>query len=228
MMDLEVLYSDHELVAINKPHGLPVHRSDYVRNAEVFALQELRNQLEKLVYPCHRLDRKTSGVLLFALEKEWLGMIQQQFASREIKKSYQAIVRGYTNDKGIINYPLINEKGKVQEASTEYRTLARAELNIPSGQFITSRYSLVEASPHTGRLHQIRKHFAHIFHPVIGDRPHGCNKQNKLFKDRFEMTTMMLHASEMVFFHPVTKKKVTIQANIHSEFKRMMSVMGWD
>jgi tRNA pseudouridine65 synthase len=227
-LGLEIIYRDDELVAINKPHGLPVHRSDYVRNAEVFAVQELRNQLGKYVYPCHRIDRKTSGVLLFALEKEMLGMIQQLFVSRQIRKSYLAIVRGYTDDTGIIESPLTNEKGKVQEASTEYRTLARTELDIPSGKFSTSRYSLVEAYPHTGRLHQIRKHFAHVFHPVIGDRPHGCNKQNKLFKERYGFTTMMLHASRLDFIHPGSNDEIVIRAEPHPEFRRMMSVMGWD
>lgn len=226
-MNLEIIYQDEYLVAMNKPHGLAVHRSNYIGDADVFAVQELRNQIGQFVYPCHRIDRKTSGVLLFALGSEVNALMHKQFAENKVKKKYLAIVRGYTDDSGLIDYPLINEKGKIQEAITEYRTLKRAELDIPSGNFKTSRYSLVEAYPQTGRLHQIRKHFAHILHPIIGDRPHGCNKQNKLFKDRFEMTTMMLHAAEIVFNHPVTKKEVTIQAGIYSEFCRMLKLMGW-
>lgn len=227
-MNIKIIYKDTYLIAINKPHGLAVHRSTYVRNTDVFAVQELRNQIGQFVYPCHRIDRKTSGILLFALNTEINALMQKQFAENQVKKKYLAIVRGYTDDYGLINSPLINEKDKIQEAITEYRTLKRAELDIPSGKFKTSRYSLVEAYPQTGRLHQIRKHFAHILHPIIGDRPHGCNKQNKLFKDRFEMTTMMLHAAEIVFNHPVTKKEVIIQANIQSEFKRMICLMGWE
>ena len=226
-MNLDIIYQDEYLVAINKPHGLVVHRSDYIGDADVFAVQELRNQIGQLVYPCHRIDRKTSGVLLFALASEVNALMHKQFAENKVKKKYLAIVRGYTDDSGWIDYPLTNEKGKVQEAITGYSKLKRTELDIPSGNFKTSRYSLVETYPQTGRLHQIRKHFAHILHPIIGDRPHGCNKQNKLFKDRFEMTTMMLHAAEIVFNHPVTKKEVTIQANIHSEFSRMLNLMGW-
>jgi tRNA pseudouridine65 synthase len=213
---------------MNKPHGLAVHRSGYIGDADVFAVQELRNQIGQFVYPCHRIDRKTSGVLLFALDSEVNALMHKQFAEGRVKKKYLAIVRGYTDDSGWIDYPLTNEKGKAQEALTGYRTLKRAELDISSGNFKTSRYSLVEAYPQTGRLHQIRKHFAHILHPIIGDRPHGCNKQNKLFKDRFEMTSMMLHAAEIVFNHPVTKKEVTIQAGIHSEFSRMLKLMGWE
>ena len=227
-MNLDIIYQDEYLVAINKPHGLVVHRSDYIGDVDVFAVQELRNQIGQLVYPCHRIDRKTSGVLLFALASEVNALMHKQFAENKVKKKYLAIVRGYTDDSGWIDYPLTNEKGTVKEAITGYSTLKRAELDIPSGNFKTSRYSLVEAYPQTGRLHQIRKHFAHIFHPIIGDRPHGCNKQNKLFKNKFEMSTMMLHAAEIVFNHPVTEKEVTIQANIYSQFNRMLNLMGWE
>lgn len=226
-MELEILYKDESLVAVNKPHGLLVHRSYYAGVADVYALQELRNQLGQRVYPCHRLDRKTGGVLLFALNKQVDSIMQQQFAQYMVKKKYLAIVRGYTDDSGTIDYPLTNDKGKTQEAITRYKTLNRAELDIPFGKFKTSRYSLVELNPQTGRMHQIRKHFAHIFHPIIGDRPYGCNKQNKFFKEQWSMTTMLLHASEIIFNHPINQKNLSINANIHSEFKRMMELMGW-
>ena len=226
-LELDILYKDKHLVAINKPHGLVVHRSQYVGAADAFAVQELRNQLDQRVYPCHRLDRKTGGVLLFALNKENDSLMQQQFAQKLVAKKYLAIVRGYTNDSGVIDYPLTNEKGKIQEAITIYKTLNRAELDIPLGAFNTSRYSLVEISPQTGRMHQIRKHFAHIFHPIIGDRPHGCNKQNKLFKKKWNMNTMMLHASEINFKHPIIEKEITIKAKLNSEFNRVMVLMGW-
>lgn len=226
-MNLEILYQDEYLVAINKPHGLAVHRSNYIGDADIFAVQELRDQIGQYVYPCHRLDRKTSGVLLFALNEEVNSLMQKQFAENKVKKKYLTIVRGYTDDYGKIDYPLTNEKGKTQEAITEYKTQNRAELNIPLGKFKTSRYSLVEVMPQTGRLHQIRKHFAHILHPIIGDRPHGCNKQNKLFKEKFEMTTMMLHAQEIEFVHPISKKLIHIKADLHSEFVRIMNLMNW-
>ncbi len=224
-MVLEVLYKDEHIVAINKPHGLAVHRSRYIGVAENFALQLLRDQLGQYVFPCHRIDSKTAGVLLFSLNIEVNSLMQQQFAQNLVKKKYLAIVRGYTPDSGIIDYPLTNEKGKTQDAITEYKTLKKVEWDIPFGQFNTSRYSLVEVSPQTGRMHQIRKHFAHIMHPIIGDRPHGCNKQNKLFKDNFDMITMMLHASEIKFKHPINESEIVIQADLHSEFQRMLKLM---
>ena len=226
-LELEIIYKDEYFVAINKPHGLLTHRSKYADDAKIFAVQELRNQLGQYVYPCHRIDRKTSGVLLFSLSEHTNSLMQQQFTAHKVAKKYIAIVRGHTKNKETIDYPLTNEKGKKQDAVTHYKTLKQTEIEVPFGKFNTSRYSLVEAYPQTGRYHQIRKHFDHIFHPIIGDRPHGCNKQNRLFKERWNMITMMLHASEISFTHPVTNAKTTIKANISNEFKRVMDIMTW-
>ena len=224
---LEILYQDDHLVAINKPHGLLVHRSPIASDAGEFALQLLRNQLNMRVYPAHRLDRKTGGVLLFALSKEVEKLMQRQFSDNLVDKKYLAIVRGYTDDTGEIDYPLRKENGTLQEAFTCYKTLARAELDIPLGAHPTSRYSLVEANPATGRMHQLRKHFSHISHPIIGDRTHGCNKQNKLFKEKWQLDTMLLHASQLSFQHPVTKTQVHIEAPLQAEYLRMITIMNW-
>ena len=227
MPSLDIIYHDDHLVAINKPHGLLVHRSPIANDVTEFALQILRDQLGQKVFPAHRLDRKTGGVLLFALSKDAEKLMQQQFQENLVVKKYLAIVRGYTDDSGEIDYPLRRENGTLQEAFTRYKTLARAELDMPFGNHPTSRYSLVEARPETGRMHQLRKHFSHIFHPIIGDRTHGCNKQNKLFKERWELDTMLLHASQISFIHPLTKTQVHIEAPLQDEFLRIMGVMGW-
>lgn len=227
-MILEILYEDAHLVAINKPHGLLVHRTKLANDADEFALQILRNQLDRFVYPNHRLDRKTGGVLLFGLDEEIHRTMQQQFADRLVKKKYLAIVRGFTDDEQTIDYPLKKENGTPQNAITDYTTLDRVELNIPLGAHQTSRYSLIEANPLTGRFHQIRKHLAHIHHPIICDRPEGCNKQNKLFKEKFGLMTMMLHALELQFSHPVTGVQLKIKAGLHSEFKRMIDVLDFN
>lgn len=222
---LEIIYRDAYLIAINKPHDLLVHRSPIARNAEVFALQLLRDQIGHYVYPLHRLDRKTAGVLLFALDKDTAGQLQKQFRDDQLRKTYHAIVRGYTDDAGEIDYPLRKENGRYQEAFTAYRTLARTELPVAMGKHKTSRYSLLEIKPRTGRMHQIRKHMAHIFHPIIGDRPHGCNKQNRLFKERWQMDTMLLHASRLQFHQPMLDTEVNIQAGFQDDFLRMMQMM---
>ncbi len=225
---LEIIYQDDHLVAINKPHGLLVHRSSIAGDAKEFALQMLRDQVGRHVSPVHRLDRKTGGLLLFAFDKGTETAMQQQFMNGEVKKRYLAVLRGHTPDQGEIDYALAKENGTLQEAFTSYVTLRRAELNVPLGKHATSRYSLVEATPATGRMHQLRRHFAHIFHPIIGDRPHGCNKQNRLFKERWGMDTMLLHASGLGFTHPVTGEVLRLEARVQEAFRRVYGIMGWD
>jgi tRNA pseudouridine65 synthase len=220
-----VLFQDEYYVAINKPPGYVVHRSPMTRNAPLIVLQLLRDQLNKKVYPIHRLDRKTSGVLIFALSSESNKQLGIQFANRTIEKEYTAIVRGWTLPQGTIDYPLVNEKLKTQDAITTYTTLEQFEIDLPFGNFKTSRYSLVKLSPKTGRMHQLRKHMAHIFHPILGDRPHGCNKQNRLWKEDFGMDTMMLHANQIKFVHPYTDKKNQIEAPYFEEFKRVLKIL---
>ncbi|MBB2144792.1 pseudouridylate synthase [Pedobacter sp. LMG 31464] len=222
---LEIIYQDEHLIAINKPHGLLVHRSKIANDATEFALQMLRDQIGQHVNPVHRLDRKTSGLLLFAFSKEIEIAMQKQFQEGLVEKKYLAILRGYAPDQLDIDYPLKKENGTLQEAFTSFITLQRAEIEVPFGKHPTSRYSLVEASPTTGRMHQLRKHFAHIFHPIIGDRKHGCNKQNGFFATQFQMTTMLLHASELSFTHPVTAQRIQLKATPHQEFNRMMDVL---
>lgn len=224
---LEILFQDQYLVAINKPHGMVVHRSEYTRDARVFALQELRNQLNRKVFPAHRLDRKTSGVLTFAFDHEALRDLQIKFEQRKVKKEYLAIVRGYTEDRGFVDKPFTKENGNLQEAYTEYSTIGRCELDFPSGPHQTSRYSLVKIMPLTGRMNQIRRHFSHINHPIIGDRPFGCNKQNKLFKQKYGITFMFLHASKIEFTHPVTEKNVLIEAPLQKVFSDSLKIFNW-
>ncbi|KAB7732591.1 pseudouridylate synthase [Rudanella paleaurantiibacter] len=227
---LPILYQTETLVAVNKPHGLLVHRSPIASDVSEFAVQILRDQLGQRVYPVHRLDRKTGGVLLFALTEAMNSAMQVQFAEGQVDKTYLAIVRGYTPDTQTIDYPLRRDDdngrpGPLQEAVTHLRTLRRTEIPLAHGKHTTSRYSLVELTPTTGRMHQLRKHMAHIMHPIIGDRPHGCNKQNKLFLEQFGMNTMLLHASRIEFRHPDTGESVAIEAPIQAEFARMLQTL---
>ncbi len=230
---LPILYQDEHLVAINKPHGLLVHRSPIASDASEFAVQLLRNQLGQRVYPVHRLDRKTSGLLLFALDEATNASVQGLFATGQVHKEYLAIVRGYTEDIFEIDYPLQREEGPrgqgtLQEAFTRGKTLGRTELPIPFGRHASSRYSLVELAPTTGRMHQLRKHMAHIFHPIIGDRPHGCNKQNRFFKEQFGLTSMLLHARLLTFTHPVQEREVSLTAPLSAEFEQMKRELGFE
>lgn len=224
-MPLEILYQDDVIVAINKPHGLLVHRSSIARDTSEFALQLLRDQLGQTVYPAHRLDRKTGGVLLFSLNKETDQYLQKSFQEHQIDKKYLAILRGFAPTDGVIDYPLKKENCTLQDAKTTFRLLANSELPVPFGKFPTSRYSLVEANPLTGRMHQLRRHFAHIFYPIIGDRPHGCNKQNKFWKETYQMDTMLLHASQLTFKHPLSNHMIHIKAPLQADFQRVLDIL---
>ncbi|HMM12378.1 MAG TPA: pseudouridine synthase [Bacteroidales bacterium] len=225
--DLEIVFMRQGLVAINKPHGLLVHRSPIAGTAEVFALQMLRNRLGVSVYPAHRLDRKTAGVLLFTTSTALNSLMQQAFMNRQVEKVYHAVVRGWIDDEGTIDYPLKDERGRSQEAYTTYRCIHRSELPIPSAGFSTSRYSLVEVVPLTGRMHQIRRHFAHIFHPVIGDVKHGCNKQNRLLRRHMHLDIMLLHACSLRFLHPSTANEVYIEAPYQPPYVHFARQLGF-
>ncbi len=225
-MELPILYQDDYIVAVNKPHGLLVHRSRIANDVEISAIQILEKQLGRKVRPAHRLDRKTSGVLLFSFDEKTDRELQKQFMERSVDKTYLALVRGFAPQNLTIDYPLKREDGKIQEAVTHLKSLTFIEVPVPFGKFPTSRYSLVQLHPETGRMHQLRKHMAHIFHPIIGDRPHGCNKQNRFFKENWQLTSMLLHASQLTFQHPVSNQKLVISAAISDEFNRILKTFG--
>ena len=189
---LEILYQDEYLVAINKPSGLLVHKSPIDKHETRFALQELRDQIGQYVYPVHRLDKPTSGVLLFALDSKTAKTMSQCFRDNEVHKEYIAIVRGYTESKGQIDHPLKQmldtkaqkEKGiskEAQEAETAYERLATVELPYAVSRYPVARYSLVKLKPRSGRKHQLRRHMKHIFHPIVGDTKHGRGEHNIFF-----------------------------------------------
>jgi tRNA pseudouridine65 synthase len=218
---LEIVYEDDFIIAINKPAGLLVHRSKIARDVKEFALQILRDQVGYHVTPIHRLDRKTSGVLLFAKNQEFVHPFQLALQNENTQKRYLAIVRGYFPDEILVDHLLINESGKKQEAVTKFRLLKQVEIPLPFGKFDTSRYSLIEALPKTGRMHQIRKHLNHLRHPIIGDRPHGCNKQNALFLKEFGLEKMLLHAESLKIMHPFLEEELVIEAGLPGHFLEM-------
>jgi tRNA pseudouridine65 synthase len=216
---MKILFEDAHIIAINKPHGLLVHRSPIARDATEFAIQKVRELCGQTVFPVHRLDRKTSGVLLFAKQQDILRDINRQFQEKSIDKEYLALVRGYTEDEFSLDYPL------VQDALTHFSTLSKFEIPVALGRHLSSRYSLLKVIPMTGRMHQIRRHLAHLRHPIIGDRPHGCNKQNRLWKEQWNMTMMMLHAEKLAFDHPVTGERLVITAEKSAEFERALNMV---
>ena len=226
---LEILFEDAHLVAINKPNGLLVHRTKIAADATEFALQLLRDQLGQQVTPVHRLDRPTSGVLLFAKSKEMTGTLQKAFIEHRIDKTYVAIARGYLPDQITVDYPLKNEDRKIeQEAITHFQTLATIELPIPVDRYETARYSLVSIKLETGRRHQIRRHLAHLRHPIIGDVRYGDRHHNKMFRNHFNCPKLLLHARRLAFEHPITHELISIQAQLPEAFQTQLITFGWD
>ena len=187
---LPLLYNDDRLIAMAKPSGLAVHRG--ASRDRVVALTLARDRMGRHVYPVHRLDRATSGVLLFALDPGAARALQEQLEAGTVRKRYLALVRGIAPEEGVIDHPIPrDEDGPRVPAVTAFRRLGTFE-----------RYSLVEAVPHTGRRHQIRRHLKHISHPLIGDVRYGKGEHNRLFRERFGLDRLALHALEIAFIHP--------------------------
>jgi len=235
---LTILYQDEYLVAVDKPAGLFVHRSFMDRDEKYFALQLVRDQVGQYVYPVHRLDRPTSGVLLFALDEETARLMSNQFSERLIDKTYYALVRGFISDGGTIDYPLKEKLDKIgdkyvdkdkpaQSAVTSYQAIATGVLNEKVGKFDTVRYSLVKLNPKTGRRHQIRRHLSHLRHPIIGDINYGDNKQNPFFGRYFGFKRLMLQAKSLSFSHPVTKETITIEAQFDEQWCQLFEHFNW-
>ncbi|MBL4741613.1 MAG: tRNA pseudouridine(65) synthase TruC [Idiomarina sp.] len=235
---LPIIYQDQHLVVIDKPSGLLVHRSRLANDAKVFAMQLLRDQLGQHVYPLHRLDRPTSGLLVFALDSDTARLVNEQWAERSVEKTYHAVVRGYVDDGGIIDYPLKEELDKIadkdargdkeaQQAVTEYRCLKRIELPFKvSKKHDTSRYSLVELKPKTGRKHQLRRHMSHIRHPIIGDSRHGEGRHNRFFRDQFGCERLLLAATQIRFQHPHSKEVLDLSIDIPDELLRAFAYVS--
>ncbi len=230
MGPLEVIFEDEHYIGINKPSGILVHKTPLERDPKAkFALQLLRDQIGQRVYPLHRIDRPTTGVLLFAKSSEAAALLQPGFSGNGIKKSYLTIVRGFVPEEhGMIDKPLAKDlEHEEQPALTEYWKMAETEIPFASSErYPSSRYSLVKVYPHTGRMHQIRRHFAHIRHYIIGDNTHGDNKQNKFFRSRFGMHYMLLHAWQLKFKHPVSEEQVEINAKLPDYFEDVLNRLG--
>ncbi|GAB4351069.1 MAG: tRNA pseudouridine(65) synthase TruC [Gammaproteobacteria bacterium] len=238
MKSLPLLYRDQWLVAVNKPPGLLVHRSAVDRHETRFALQMVRDQIGRRLFPVHRLDKPTSGVLLFALESEVARRLGEAFASGRVRKRYLAVVRGHPEPFRTIEHPLQEPWDRMtdrrarrdkppQPAVTDIRRLATCELPLRVDRYPTSRYALVEASPRTGRKHQIRRHLKHISHPIIGDTTYGKGRHNRLFSQRFGADRLLLHAVELALPHPTSGEELVIQAPLEERFQRTVEALGW-
>jgi tRNA pseudouridine65 synthase len=232
---LTVLYRDDAFVVVDKPSGLLVHRSPIDRHETRFAVQLLRDQLGRRVYPVHRLDKGTSGALAFAFDPESAAALSALFADRQVRKSYLALVRGWPPASGVIDHPLDavqDAYAPVADAAprpcrTAYRTLATVELPLRVDRYPTARYALVELEPETGRRHQLRRHLAHLSHPIIGDSTYGKGRHNRLFAERYGVCRLMLACVGLEFPHPRTGAKLAVRALPGPEFDELRRALPW-
>ena len=234
---LEILYQDEYLVAINKPSNLLVHKSPIDRHEKYYAMKMLRNQIGRWVYPIHRLDKPTSGVLLFALDSESARRMNEQFKSHLVEKRYSAVVRGYSADSGIIKHALKEKLDKIadknvknrvaQEATTLYKTLARVELDVAIGRYQKTRYSFVELQPKNGRKHQLRRHLKHINHHILGDTKYGRGEHNRFVRESYAMHRLLLHAHSLKFLHPYFQKEIQLYAQFDKTFYTLFEHFRW-
>jgi tRNA pseudouridine65 synthase len=229
-----ILYRDDDLVAVHKPAGLLVHRSTIDARESRFLLQQVRDQLGKAVAPVHRLDKGTSGIVVFALHPEAARRLTPMFGDGSVRKTYLAVVRGWAPARRIIDHPLRDlgdrfARRRVVEsrsARSVLRCLARIELPAPVGRYATARYSLVACRPHTGRQHQVRRHLKHLRHPVIGDANYGDGAHNRFFRSR-GVSRLLLAASALRFIHPFSHVPLAVSAPLEESFAEVLRWPQW-
>ena len=234
---LDIIYRDEFLVAINKPSGLLVHRSAIDRHETRFAMQVLRDQIGQHVFPVHRLDKPTSGVLVFALSADIAKLMGEIFSQHQLQKTYVALVRGIAPEYVLLDYPLTEELDKLTDknarapeekpAISEFYRLAEIALPYPIDKYPESRYSLVKCIPKTGRKHQLRRHLKHLNHPIIGDAKHGKGNHNRFFQKTFSAHRLLLAATELVFKHPVNGKELKLTAPLDITMTQLIQRFNW-
>jgi tRNA pseudouridine65 synthase len=228
---LPILYQDESLVAIDKPWGIHVHPPEDSRvriTAHQNGLAILRDQIGQYLYPVHRLDPATTGVLIYALTKDAASKIHRSLSERRVQKTYWAVVRGFTPEEGVIERPLKRDSSDTMApALTRYRRLLQVEIPEPVRPHPSARYSWLEVKPHTGVYHQIRRHMTGISHPLVGDSQHGDGEHNRFFRDRLGIPGLLLRATQIVFEHPVTSEPLTIDVGESPLWARVRAEIGW-
>ncbi|NQY07124.1 MAG: pseudouridine synthase [Flavobacteriaceae bacterium] len=217
-----IVFQDNYMIAANKPNNQLIHRSYMARNMddEKTLLDDLKLELKQDLYPIHRLDRKTSGIILLAKSKEYITPFMTLFESNTIEKTYYALVRGHISEEKIIDSPVKGrDANKYKQALTVCCPLEQFTLNIPVYPYDNSRYTLVKLSPKTGRLHQLRIHMNKISHPIVGDPKYGDRFHNRMFEEKLGCNKLFLHAKCLKFMHPFTNKKTDLEVDFPEHWK---------
>nr|WP_144894494.1 pseudouridine synthase [Lutibacter sp. Hel_I_33_5] len=229
-MNLEIIFEDKYCICVRKPNNMLVHHAYHSRNVieEQSLLQLMDEEIGGKFYPIHRLDRKTSGILLLAKETKFVSKFQELFTNNEIQKTYYGVVRGFSPETKTIDSPVKGRDANVhKEALTHLRTLENITLDIPVKPYDSSRYSLVEMSPKTGRMHQLRVHTNKISHPLLGDTKYGDKNHDTMFDENFGWKNMFLHAGSLAFNHPFTKEELFLKASFPKDWISLFDEFTW-
>jgi tRNA pseudouridine65 synthase len=233
---LPVLHLDEHMVIVDKPSGLLVHRSPIDRHETRFALQIVRDQLGRRVYPVHRLDKPTSGALALALDPDAARVLAVAFATGAVTKAYQAVVRGWPPAEGSIDRPLAAvederigpQAAEPRAASTGFRRLGTFELPVRVDRYPTSRYALLELHPRTGRRHQLRRHLAGASYPIIGDSTYGKGRHNRLFAATFGASRLLLACTRLEFSRTPCGAPLAVDAPLAADFAAVLDRLQRD
>ena len=229
-MSLIVIFEDEYLICVHKPNNMLVHHAHHSRNIsdETSLLQLVLIEKGLKVYPIHRLDRKTSGIILLAKETKYVSKFQKLFNANEIQKTYFGVVRGFSPEKKVIDSPVKGRDASVHKTAVTYlKTISQVTLDIPVKPYDSSRYSLVQLSPKTGRMHHLRVHSNKISHPLIGDRKYGDKNHDHMFDQNFGWKNMFLHAGSLAFTHPFTSEKMQLKAPFPKDWISLFEKFQW-
>ena len=229
-MNLDIIFEDQFVICVNKPNNMLVHHAYHSRNVadETSLLQLIQAEKGIKVYPIHRLDRKTSGIILLAKETIHVSKFQELFTNNEIEKRYYGVVRGFSPESKTIDSPVKGRDASIhKDALTYLKTLEQIVLEIPVKPYDSSRYSLVELKPKTGRMHQLRVHTSKISHPLIGDIKYGDKNHDLMFEENFGWKNMFLHAGHLKFKHPFSEKVLILKANFPEDWISLFEEFTW-
>lgn len=230
-MNISILYEDDYCICVCKPNDVVVHHAYHSRNVlhEQSLLQLLEADYGKKFYPVHRLDRRTSGIILLAKETKFVAEFQKLFTENTIEKCYYGVVRGHAPEERVIDSPVKGKDSKVhKEAETLLQCVQTITVDIPVGPYDTSRYSLVKLTPKTGRLHQLRIHMNKISYPLIGDGKYGDKKHNAMYETNFGWENLFLHATSLTFTHPYTKEALVLKADFPKNWQELFAKFEWE
>ena len=229
-MSLEIIYQDNYCLLVTKPNNVLVHHAHHSRNKidEVSLIQLIENQFGKRYYPIHRLDRKTSGIILLASKREYVASFQALFTNNEIQKIYYGVVRGFSQEHLIIDSPVKGRDALVyKDAETQLKLLDKIILEIPVKPYKSSRYSLVELKPKTGIMHQLRIHMNKVSTPLINDAKYGDKNHDLMYAEQFGWRNLFLHAGSLEFIHPFANQKLTLKSSFSEDWIQLFQKFSW-